>query len=316
MKQCAAHMTTPHSYHDEPLIGTFCSSVDTVLLLDSASMNPLSRRYFTIWFGATMASTSTGLVGQRAWAQTSKPAPALKPTPVTQEQLLFSLRALIEVCCREAIEEYRDRLPLSFAGHVRKIWEGWILEDKTAANTPFLRFEVFDELSRHVVKLLWEEALHHFMQKAHVLNAQDLRVMLTSVGTGHVIGTPWATSLLERKARDNIHSRLLPLVLEIELHWLVTQTERYRNNPPARHGQLDTPEHEVALRITRALISTLIEEVATRERYWREQPTPEDPPLAVKPILLEIAKLYREPSPDAPKPATRRETPGKLAITR
>lgn len=264
-----------------------------------------------------MTSTSMGLLCQSAWAQTSKPAPVLKPTPVTEEQLLFSLRALIEVCCREAIQEYRDRLPLAFAGHVRKVWEDWIREDKTSANTPFLRFEVFDELSRHIVKLVWEEALHHFMQKAHALNKQDLRNMLTSVGTGHVIGTPWATTLLERKARDHIHSRLLTLVLEIELHWLVTQTDRYQHNPPARHGQLDTPEHEVALRVTRALISTLLEEVATRERYWRGQPAPADPPMAVIPILTEITKLAREPSPEAPKPpAARREAPGKLAITR
>ncbi len=279
-------------------------------------MNPSSRRSFTRWLGTTVVSTSAGLVCPPAWTQTTKPSPALKPTPVTQDQLLLSLRALVEVCCREAIDAYRDRWPSAFAGHVRKAWDSWILDDKTAAHTPFLRFELFDDFSRHVATRLWEEALQHFMQKAHTLDTQDLRGLLTSVGTGNAIGTPWATRLLERKARDSIHSRLLPLVLEIELHWLVTQTERYRNHPPARYGQLDTPEHEVALRLTRALITTLIDEVAARERHWRQQPTPADPPLATKPILLEIAKLYREPATDTPTPAASREAPAKLAITR
>lgn len=283
-------------------------------------MNLLLRRRFAAYVGLAVAGAGSGVGCQMALAETkpSTAKPTLKPAPPNPEQLLFSLRSLIEVCCREAIEDYKDRLPLTLAGHVRKAWENWIRQDSTSANTPFLRFEVFDAFSRHVVTLLWEETLHHFMQKAHVLTQTDVRLVLVSVGTGHAIGTPWATTILERKARDNIHSRLLTLVLELELHWLVTQTDRYLDRPPARHGQLDTPEQEVALSVTRALLSTLVEEVATRERHWRQQPTPADPPLALQPILFEITKFYRTPSSDAPgaPPPEKEKGTGKLAITR
>jgi hypothetical protein len=272
-------------------------------------MNFFSRRRFSASFAIALAS-SAGLLSPTAKAQ------PLSAPPTSPAQLLFSLRALMEVCCREAIEEYRDRLPLTFTGHIRKAWQDWIREDKNAANTPFLRFEIFDAFGRHVVKLLWEESLHHFMQKTHVLTQEDMKLMLVSIGTGHVIGTPWATNIMERRAHDNIFSRLLIFVLEIELHWLVTQTERYRNNPPARFGQIDTPEYEVALRVTRALLYTLVDAVSARERYWRQLPMPEDTPMALKPILSEIAKFYREPSPEAPGAPPPGEPVGKSAVAR
>lgn len=265
----------------------------------------LSRRHIAHWMGASCLGLSFPHVLK---AQT------LAPAPTDPQKLLFSLRALIEVCCREAIEAYRNQMPLAFTGYVRKAWQDWFTasrDEKAFVNSPFYRFEVFDALSRHVLKLLWEESLHHFMQKAHVLTQDDMQLMLVSVGTGHVIGTPWITKILERRAHDNIFSRLLGLVLEIELHWLVTNTDRYRHNPPARFGQIDTPEYEAALWVTRALLYTLVEAVEAREREWRQLPIPDKTPVALKPILLEIAKYYREPSLDAPdarppgdKPAT------------
>jgi len=252
--------------------------------------NAMDRRRFQ---QALVSAAASGMLlnALPAWAQAGPQPPAHVWLP--------GLQSLMEMLSRRALERWPDGLWPSLPQHMRQSWENWTRfgPPKLSEGSPWTRYEAFESLTRFAAKRIGELARDSLMVQAYTLTETHVD-KLRKGGEQKLTGGVWATAVFEALVADRLMHRLLGIVVELHLAWLLEHRDRYPRNPAARHAQVETEDWEICLRATRAIVYAIFDAIADEERDMRLAPKKPGTPAQVSAVLMALGP----PPKDAYKP--------------
>lgn len=225
------------------------------------------------------AASGTLLSALPVWAQTPGAQP---PAHVW----LPGLQSLMEMLSRQALERWPGGQWPTLPAQLRDSWANWTRfgTPKLSAGSPWTRVEAFESLARFAARRIWELARDSLMLQAFTLNEMHVTLLRAGENTQQVSDI-WATAVFERHAADRLMHRLLGIVVELQLAWLLENRDRYPRNPAARHAQIEAEDWEICLRVTRAITHAIFDAIAAEERAMRQAPQREGTPVQVAAVL-------------------------------
>ena len=242
------------------------------------------RRFHHAIAGATLAT----------FALPGRSATAIVENTPGAGSFLNGLRGVLEIAAREALDNTPAFWPATIDGHLKESWSEWARYGANATtNSPWSRYEAFESFSRYTSKKVWQLARDSLFVQIYEVNESDVDKLKKAMGQKLTNGA-WATAILEQKVGDRLMHRLLGEVTELHLAWLLENRDRYRNNPAARHAQLDMQDWEVCLRVTRALVFSIFDAVAEEERKLRLQPSKPGLPASAAAVLNTLGAPPKE----------------------
>lgn len=244
----------------------------------------MDRRHFQI---ALLAAVTLPALPARAQAPGGQP-----PAHVW----LPGYQSLMEMLSRRALERWPDgRLP-ALTRHMREAWDNWTRfgPPKLSEGSPWTRYEAFESMAYFASKRLWELARDSLMLQAFTLTDNHV-ALLRQGGTQKLTGGVWATAIFEAHAADRLLHRLLGIVVELHLAWLLENRDRYPRNPAARHAQIEAEDWEICLRATRAIVYAIFDAIAAEEREMRLAPQKPGTPAQVSAVLMALGAPPKDP---------------------
>ena len=230
-----------------------------------------------------------------AWAQAGPQPPAHVWLP--------GLQSMMEMLSRRALERTPDGWMPALPRHLREAWDNWTRfgPPKLSEGSPWTRYEAFESLARYASKRIWELARDSLMLQAFTLTDTHV-AKLRKGGEQKLTGGVWATAVFEELAADRLLHRLLGIVVELQLAWLLENRDRYPRNPAARHAQIEAEDWEICSRVSRVLSWAIYDAMAEEERILRK-----DPKLAGTNVPMRNALVKLGPAPAGVLPRVKHE---------
>lgn len=212
------------------------------------------------------------------WAQTSRRDPNAEPprlreapeSPPVVDPELVGLRSVLETAVRDAFAAYPDGWPGALRGHLLNLSERWRRLDSSYA-TPWGRLDALESLARHTAEDIWKLAGSTLSLEAHLLSGEQMRELQMYIQR-YKGNTPWLTAWFESARDTQLYQRIVGLVIERHLAWLLVHRDRYLRNPSARHAQIEAEDWAICSGLARAWVRAIFDSIAAQERRLRADP--------------------------------------------
>lgn len=269
--------------------------------MNPTSNKQLRRRVFNhvVFIGSTVAAIGMAWASRKPGLSEEEFRPPLVVNPE-----LVGLRGVLETAVRDAFAAYPDAWPADLPRHLQDHWAHWqrFGPPKLSAGSPWNRFEAFESLTRYASKRIWDLARNSLMVDAHRFSEAQAEQLRKNAASKLSDGG-WITALFEAEYEDHLHHRILGMVVELHLAWLLENRDRYPHNPAARHAQVEAEDWAICSRVARALTHAIFDAVAGQERRLRANPSLAGTNEPMKTVLSRLG-----PAPSGALP--RRKLPG------
>lgn len=246
----------------------------------------MNRRLFNHLVFITSTVAALGM----AWA-------SRKPTlgedkfvpPKVENPELVGVRAVLETSVRDAFAAHPDAWPPTLPEHLRDSWAHWqrFGPPKLSTGSPWVKFEAFESLTRYAATRIWDMARNGLLVDVHLFDEADIDKLKKNAASKLADGG-WLTAVFEAKNTDRLHQRILGMVVELHLAWLLEHRDRYPNNPAARHAQVEAEDWSICSRVARALTHAIYDAMAAAERRLRADPALAGTNVPMKAVLTAL----------------------------
>lgn len=246
----------------------------------------MNRRLFNhlVFIGSTVAALGV------AWAA-RKPLLGAEPfaPPPVQDPELVGLRAVLETSVRDAFAAHPDGWLPTLPDHLHESWAHWLRfgPPKLSAGSPWDKYEAFESLTRFAAARIWDLARNSLMVGVHLFSEADADKLKNNARSKLADGG-WLTAIFEANYVDHLHHRILGLVVEQHLAWLLEHRDRYPHNPAARHAQVEAEDWAICSRVARSLTYAIFDAMAAQERRLRADPSLAGTHVPMKAVLTAL----------------------------
>lgn len=246
----------------------------------------MNRRLFNhlVFISSTVAALGMAWASRKPTLGEDK----FVPPPVVDPELV-GLRSVLETSVRDAFAAHPDAWPPTLPEHLRDSWAHWqrFGPPKLSAGSPWDKYEAFESLTRFAATRIWDLARNSLMVDVHRFSETDAEKLKKNAASKLADGG-WLTAIFEAHNVDHLHHRILGLVVEQHLAWLLEHRDRYPHNPAARHAQVEAEDWAICSRVTRALTYAIYDAMAAQERRLRADPALAGTNVPMKTVLTAL----------------------------
>jgi hypothetical protein len=229
------------------------------------------------------------------------------PPPVADPEQV-GLRSVLETAVRDAFAAHPDAWPPTLPEHLRDQWAHWqrFGPPKLSPGSPWDRYEAVESLTRFATTHIWDLARNSLMVDVHRFSETDADTLKKSARRKLTDGG-WLTAVFEARNADSLHQRILGMVVEQHLAWLLAHRDRYPRNPAARHAQVEAEDWSICSRVAWALTHAIYDAMAAQERRLRADPALAGSNVPMKTVLLALGPAPSGNLPRRPLPGPQRD---------